>query len=93
MDIQINYNSKLNNHQQKEFQKNSISNYVNENNELYKNINQEINKFVINEKSKYIQLMTIIKKDEEDLKKILLDIKIRNYFDNKNIISIEITDI
>ena len=85
-------NSKLNNLQQKESQKNGISNYANENKDLGKNIEQENNKFIINEKTQNIQLMTIIKRDEKDLKKVLLEIKVQNYFENKNIISIEITD-
>ena len=85
-------NSKINNEQQKEVQKNSISNYTNENKDLNNDLNQENNKFIINEKANQIELITIIKKDEEDLKNISLCIKIQNYFDDKNIISIEVTD-
>ena len=85
-------NDQLNIQQKYEFQLLNNNNYQNIDFISDKNKNQDNNELIINKKAQNIQLICLIKKDGEDIKKTSLDVKLENYFDNKNIISIQIVD-
>ena len=70
---------------------NISDNYTNINNIDDKMKNSKNNEFVIAEKTQNIQLNITIKNVDIETK-IPLEIKIRNYYENKNIISIQIID-
>ena len=78
-------NDQLNIQQKYEFQ--LLNNNNNQNIDFIsdKNKNQDNNELIINKKAQNIQLICLIKKDGEDIKKTSLDVKLENYFDNKNI--------
>ena len=78
-------NNKTNNEAQS-----SKNNYLNNILEVKEKI--ENNEFIINEKNQEIELNTFIIFDEKDSQTKSLNIKIKNYYNNKNNILIEIID-
>ena len=85
-------NIKINTKTEKEFENKSNNDYPNTNKIYDKMINSKNNELIIAEKTQNIQLNITIKKVDIETKQVPLEIIIHNYYDNKNIISIQIID-
>ena len=85
-------NIKINTKKNDEFNsasKDDYSNHILQNDE---GNNTKSNEFIIAEKTQNIKLNVSVIKEEQDIKQINLEIIIHNFYDDKNIISIQILD-
>ena len=83
-------NIKINTKDKNELQTIMNNNYTNI--IFNRNKTQNNNEYIIDEKTQNIKLNVYINKDGNEIKQIPLDFIIHNYYDNKNIISIQIID-